>query len=203
MENIEQFIESGMLELYCLNRLNNAELREVERMAALHPAVKSELEKIEDTLADKALQESKTTPDSLRYKMQLSIEAASLGLPPLLSKVSDVNEWDQYLREENIYPSEVENFLWVDLPSSDKVITYAVWAEKGVTVEESHADEDERLLMLQGACFITVNGITTQYRTGDLVHIPAKTFHKAESCSDELMVLVGQRLKIEVIPYLH
>ncbi len=196
MQKVDQFIASGILELYCLGALSNREQEEVQQMIALHPAINEELQKVEETLHAKATSENLIPPGNLRNKILLGIEAAELGLPPLLSQVSSVNDWLEYLDKNNVGPKPgSQDLLWVDLPSSDNITSYAVWAPKGVAVEEEHADEEERLLMLKGRCKITANGITTFYNEGELVHIPAGTLHKAEAASEGLMVLIGQRVK--------
>ncbi|MGI4804361.1 MAG: anti-sigma factor [Janthinobacterium lividum] len=50
MEDIKQYIESGILELYVLDNLTPQERREVEAYAAIHPAIKHELNDISRTM---------------------------------------------------------------------------------------------------------------------------------------------------------
>lgn len=50
MEDIRQYIESGILELYVLNDLTSQERREVETYAAMYPAIKQELNDISRTM---------------------------------------------------------------------------------------------------------------------------------------------------------
>jgi anti-sigma-K factor RskA len=50
VEDIRAYIESGILELYVLGDVSQAERLEVEAMAAKHPAIKAELEEIEKSL---------------------------------------------------------------------------------------------------------------------------------------------------------
>ena len=47
MENLQSYIESGILEIYVLGDLNSTEKAEVEVMCKLHPEVKVELDEIE------------------------------------------------------------------------------------------------------------------------------------------------------------
>lgn len=51
MENIKEYIESGILELYVLGDLSSAEMAEVEAMSKLYPEVKTELDEIEQVMA--------------------------------------------------------------------------------------------------------------------------------------------------------
>src|SRR5579863_6060280 len=57
MENINSFIESGILEMYVLGMASDEEVKEVEEMAARHELVRKEIEAISETL--KAYAESK------------------------------------------------------------------------------------------------------------------------------------------------
>lgn len=50
MEDIRQYIESGILELYVLNDLTPQEKQEVETYAAMYPAIKQELNDISQTM---------------------------------------------------------------------------------------------------------------------------------------------------------
>ncbi|OOQ58921.1 anti-sigma factor [Mucilaginibacter pedocola] len=50
MENIEEYIESGILELYVLGQLSPEEKLQVEEMAAKHTAVRAEITEIEQAM---------------------------------------------------------------------------------------------------------------------------------------------------------
>jgi anti-sigma-K factor RskA len=50
VENIREYIESGILELYVLGDISPDEKLQVEKMAAEHPAVKAEIEEIERSM---------------------------------------------------------------------------------------------------------------------------------------------------------
>jgi hypothetical protein len=64
--NIEQYITSGILELYVLDRLEPAEMREVEAMAAEYPEIKAELGQIELSLEGFAMTDApEVNPDIL------------------------------------------------------------------------------------------------------------------------------------------
>lgn len=54
MEELSAYIESGILELYVLGQLSEAENMEVEAMAAKHPLIKQEISSIEIALEDYA-----------------------------------------------------------------------------------------------------------------------------------------------------
>jgi hypothetical protein len=46
--DITAFIESGIIENYCLGFCTEEEALEVEKLAAVHPAIQNEIEKVRD-----------------------------------------------------------------------------------------------------------------------------------------------------------
>ncbi len=66
MEDIKQYIESGILELYVLDDLTVDEKLEVERMAASYPAIKNELSEIAETMELFAEQNAVEPSEKLR-----------------------------------------------------------------------------------------------------------------------------------------
>ena len=52
MDNIQEYLESGILELYVCGALTEAEREEVTRALQEYPEVKQEVEQIEDALRE-------------------------------------------------------------------------------------------------------------------------------------------------------
>ncbi len=73
MEDIKAYIESGILELYVLGDVSQAEKLEVEAMAAKHPAIKAELEEIEKSLELYAKDNAIEPAENLREKVLNSL----------------------------------------------------------------------------------------------------------------------------------
>ena len=55
MLNIKEYIESGVLELYVMGKLSEAENREVEQNIAQYPEVKAEVDAIEAAIEEYAM----------------------------------------------------------------------------------------------------------------------------------------------------
>ncbi|MGI4020135.1 MAG: anti-sigma factor [Janthinobacterium lividum] len=66
MEDIKQYIESGILELYVLDDLTPEEKLEVERMAVTYPIIQKELDEISDTIEFLAEQHAVEPRENLR-----------------------------------------------------------------------------------------------------------------------------------------
>lgn len=74
--NIEDYIESGQLELYALQQLSPAEAAEVERLAVEHPAIRAELTRVQQALGLYAEAHAVTPPADLRERVLSSIRQA-------------------------------------------------------------------------------------------------------------------------------
>ncbi len=69
VENIKEYIESGILELYVLGQLSPGEKLQVEEMAAKHTAVKAEIEDIERSMELFAEEHAVEPSEDLRSKI--------------------------------------------------------------------------------------------------------------------------------------
>ena len=73
--NAQEYIDSGVLELYVLGTLSEEEEREVEKRAAEHPEIEAEIQAIQETLAQYALANPKEPPRDLRARVLDAIDA--------------------------------------------------------------------------------------------------------------------------------
>lgn len=71
--NIEEYIASGILELYALGELTVAEQAEVEQMCDVHEEIRLELSLIESTMGALAQHTAMTPPPALKEKIKTQI----------------------------------------------------------------------------------------------------------------------------------
>ncbi|HYF03271.1 MAG TPA: anti-sigma factor [Patescibacteria group bacterium] len=64
--DVQQYISSGILELYAAGALSPDEMRSVEKVLAEYPEVRHELSEIEDSLEQLAMIQAKTPPSRIR-----------------------------------------------------------------------------------------------------------------------------------------
>ncbi|RTQ52383.1 anti-sigma factor [Hymenobacter gummosus] len=74
--NIEEYIESGQLELYALQQLTPAEAAEVERLAAEYPAIRAELTRVQRALGLYADAHAVTPPAGMRERVLSGFQQA-------------------------------------------------------------------------------------------------------------------------------
>jgi mannose-6-phosphate isomerase-like protein (cupin superfamily) len=197
---INEFISSGIIEVYCLGIATEMEKEQVEKFASENNAVRDEILIVREALELYVTALQTSPPATLKNKIMAAILNSEkpeqpLDFPPRLTEHSTVEEWMNYITGNHITPpKEYASLYLLDLPGDKRQSTYIVWARHGAVVEESHRDEDEYLLMLEGNCSIAIDGKILYYHQGDLVFIPKESFHRAEVLSEEPMVVIGQRI---------
>lgn len=91
--DIQQYISSGILELYVYGSLSESESREVSRMVKEHPEVKAEVEKIEAALQDLSAAAAPSNPGHLLA----SISNKITGEKKVVNLKKDKTNWPAYL----------------------------------------------------------------------------------------------------------
>ncbi|MEO3403077.1 anti-sigma factor [Mucilaginibacter sp. CAU 1740] len=96
MEDVKAYIETGILELYVLGEVTPAERLQVEEMAAKHPAVKAELDEIEQSMELYAEENAIEPSEHLRGRI----------LGSLLTNFGDDNNFPSptHVQHENVVP---------------------------------------------------------------------------------------------------
>lgn len=91
MENIQEYIESGILEQYALGELSAAERAAVEAQAARHPEVQAELQQVEEALGFYAEAHAQAPPAAMRDRVLGKVMAQIAQSAPTSSLRADVD----------------------------------------------------------------------------------------------------------------
>lgn len=96
MEDVKAYIETGILELYVLGDVTPAEKLQVEEMASKHPAIKAELDEIEQSMELYAEENAIEPSEHLRSRI----------LGSLLTNFGDDNNFPSptHVERENVVP---------------------------------------------------------------------------------------------------
>lgn len=176
------------------------EKQKVEKMAMQYSEVRDEIKAVTMALENYALGSSPIPLPDIKNRILNIIKTSEKNLfafPPRITQTTDYSEWVTYLADNSIStPAYYDGIYVLDLPGNKTQISYIVWAQKGMVIEEAHADEDEYLVMLEGHCSVAINGISGDYHQGDIVYIPKGAIHRAEVLSDKPMLAIGQRVLI-------
>ena len=181
MKELQVYLESGIIEAYCLGQLDSAEMREVERMAKQFPVLRAEIDRTKSTLRHLSIE----TP-ALRSRkqhimhtiQQLQLEQEmSLDHLPLLNPYSNHQAWLAVVRD--LQPTErMGSIQFRVLQEKPNLLQTLIWMED--LLEEDGHDPDnfqESFLILQGECACQLGSETVRLGAGGYVAIPPNTPH--------------------------
>lgn len=82
--NIQEYLDSGVIEMYVMDQLNDAERAEVERLAAQYPEIRKELAEVETALGSYNDLQGLTPPDHILGNI---LEATAKLTAPVVEKL--------------------------------------------------------------------------------------------------------------------
>lgn len=201
MKTAEEYINSGILELYVLGMTNAEETTLVHQMALKHPEIIQEIEEISNALEidaeSKIFKPSETVKPFIMaivdYTERLK-KGEQMTFPPLLSKESkiiDFAEWTS--RPDMILPDDSDN-LYAKLIGHNSEATTAISWLKTHSPAETHTNELERFLILEGSCDITIGSDVYSLVAGDFLSIPLHIEHSLMVTSKVPCKVILQRV---------
>ena len=170
----------------------------MEDYAAEFSDIKDEIDRITDSMESYALANPIQPASSVKARIMLAAYQTDAGagkeFPPLILENSVADDFRQWLSGVNIpKPGETfENLAFYDLPSTEAVTNFMVWAKVGHD-EEEHNDFREFIVILEGHCDMYMNGEKKHYTTGEIIRIPPFVPHHAVITSEVPMVAIVQR----------
>jgi quercetin dioxygenase-like cupin family protein len=194
----EEFLVSGLIETYCLGFTSTEENILVEKMAALYPEVKNELDTVKSTmnryLKDVTLQPRPQLKTRLMTTIYTQVAGEKKEFIPLLNQITDASLLLQNAEANHLhFPVEdFENLYMQPLPSTREIINFAVWVKKGHE-PELHDDMIEYIAVMEGSCNIYFGNEKRSYSRGDIITIPPHILHHAEITSSKPMFALVQR----------
>lgn len=198
--SLEQIKESGLLESYVIGDLSDAELKEVELALVAYPILKDELAEIEAALETYALAHAIEPPAAekpmlfavLNYSQRLQAGESSDD-PPLLHAESKAIEFSQWLNRKDLQePESYDSMHGYIIGASEEKTTLIVWLKDGAP-DETHTDELETFLILEGTCNITIGDTVNSLKAGDVLTIPLHINHRVEVTSDVPCKIILER----------
>lgn len=155
--NVQQFLESGIIEQYVLGLASPDEVAAVGRMSARFPSVKKEIELVEKTLLKFAEAEAPNLPNSLKtnvldkiFVLETAFPKIDLATPPRLETALDRHAWAR-ATAQILAPDDLENIHLYPIRDDSSVQMFVAFVRKEVE-EEVHHDLLESFLILEGSC---------------------------------------------------
>ncbi len=201
MNDLTEYIASGILELYVLGLTSDEESREIELMAAQHSAISREIEAINDSLATYAL--AYATPPSTTVKPLVlatinyleRIQAGETIIePPILTDRSQLTDYAPWLNRTDMVPPPALNELYLQIICATPTVTTAIAWITDRTEAEVHRDTYEKFLIVEGTCTVTAGEEVHYLVPGDYFAIPLHTPHVVEVTSAVPCKAIVQRI---------
>lgn len=201
MKKLEQYIESGVLDLFVTGVLPAEEQIEIAKEASQNPALQAEIDALRaayELLGNaQAIQPPSTSKARFLANLdELEAEAAQFdpARPPVLNPLSRPEDYDFWTNlETSKAPDTYENLFFVPVADNDDGLTAVVWIN-GMVEEEEHLDAIEKFLVLEGSCMIDIEGDVTYLKAGDQLSIPKFKSHNVKVTSDIPCKLIVQRI---------
>jgi mannose-6-phosphate isomerase-like protein (cupin superfamily) len=194
--DIQAYIQSGILEQYCLDLLNVSEQADVLKNCALFPEIKQELINIENTI-EKMVKAQAIIPDErLKQKILSKLgfgNEIALNNLPIVNAYADYKAWLKAV--EHLVPAQpFDDFFAEVLRQDDQAIQMLVVTKIDVP-EETHDNWIESFFILEGQCVCTVGAETITLNAGDFLEVPLYTEHDIKITSPHVVAIL-QRLTV-------
>ena len=202
-EAVEDYISSGIIELYLLEMTSEEENRDLREAAKTFPEIQQAIDRAAKTFEEFGQANAVAPPAPLKAFLFGTIdymerlEGGEIPTsPPALSSSSTINDFAPWLnREDMVLPEDAEDTFIKIIGADEKLTTAIVWA-KTLLPAEVHDDEFESFLVLEGTCEIDIDNETHYLKPGDFLTIPLYADHVARITSDIPCKLIVQRAKV-------
>jgi mannose-6-phosphate isomerase-like protein (cupin superfamily) len=178
--DIQKYIESGVLEAYCLGLLSEQDEAYLIQVSMLYPEIKSELAAVELVL-EKMAELTAVEPNlAIKQKILASIgfdESSILNLDdlPVITEGMPYQPWLKALA--HLIPDDPKEDFICHVLREDKIAQQMLITGNTNVPEEEHGDFYESLFVLRGRCECTIGEQLFALGEGDFVEIPLNTPH--------------------------
>jgi mannose-6-phosphate isomerase-like protein (cupin superfamily) len=184
MNKIEEYIKSGILEMYVLGTTSLEETSSVNEMAHLHEEIRLEIEEITQTLQSYSASTSKEPSAGLRPFVLAVVDyterlngGEAVTIAPTLNKNSKIEDFNQWLeREDMVLPDDFDNMYAKIIGFTPEATTAISWV-KAMSALEVHDNEYERFLIIEGTCNVKIGQENHHLIAGDYLEIPLHIEH--------------------------
>lgn len=176
----KQYINSGMLEAFCLGCLDADGQNEVMHYCEMYPEVRLELLAIETSMQHLAESLAAEPRPSLKDRIMDAVFASAVSLDdlPETSPASLLEAWLNGMA--HLIPAEHTEPFFHHLLRHDEQIMQALVVSKINIPEETHEDVIESFFILEGRCRCIIDATEYILGPGDFIEIPLHTNHDVE-----------------------
>lgn len=186
-----------LIEQYVLGQLDTALAAEVEAASVVDPQVRETITELRTDVELFARAHAKAPPPGVKERILARLAAIDmdrLDWPPVIhagSKVADYTRWLDAPGMER--PDDADDIFFIPFAENAQGISAIVWMVTG-SPEETHIDQIEKFLVVEGACEIHMRGQAHPLAIGDVFSIPLHTPHSVKVTSGIPCKVVLQRI---------
>ena len=201
MNDLLNFIESGVLELYVLGQTSPEETKQVEYMASMYEEVGKEIEAISIALeryAEAHAIEPGPTAGlflmaSINYSERMK-HGEAMSFPPMLHEGSKIEDYSEWLNREDLQLNEELDELHAHIIGyTPEMTTAIIWIKRGAPPEH-HNNEHEKFLIVEGSCKIYAGDDVYEMHAGDYFSMPLHVSHNVKVTSAIPCKVILQRI---------
>lgn len=191
---LNEFLNSGMLELYLINALSPGEVSLVENMRTLYPEVDTELVLLESFIEENAIRNAVSPPVRMDKKMELMFENLEaeqhmqLSATPLISSLSSADAWLELVTP--LLPNNYSGERFEKLLRREGGIMQLLVISSTDVEEEIHDRLDESFLILKGTCICNIGEHSINMGPGDFMQIPLDLPHTVKITSESITAIL-------------
>ena len=179
--DVQKYIESGVLEQYCLGQLNEADEAYLIQMTLLYPEIKAELTAVElafeNLAAATAIEPLNDVKQNILAALDLAENNETLNVDelPVLNGPANPKPW--LTAFAHLIPDELTEPLTINVLRHDAIVQQMLVTGSSDVPEEAHDEFYESLFILKGRCECTVGDNFYALGPGDFIEIPLNTKH--------------------------
>jgi mannose-6-phosphate isomerase-like protein (cupin superfamily) len=187
--NLSSYIESGIIQAYTLGIASDEEAKELEILAERHPEIKIAIQQFSADLEEKAMHGTLKPPTALKTNvlaaldyMDRQMKGEKPSFPPPLTDNSKIEDYSEWLEKPGMILTEDFDGMFAKLIGhTPEMLTAIVWMQEMST--ETHTNEIERFLVVEGSCEVTIGANIYNLFPGDMMSIPPGLVHRAITTS--------------------
>jgi mannose-6-phosphate isomerase-like protein (cupin superfamily) len=189
-----KYIESGVLESYCLGLLSEEDEAFLFQMTVLYPEVKAELDAVEAAVEKIAMANAVEPPILVRQKVLLALgftESLNIDELPVISQSTDPEPWLSVFA--HLIPDELSEDFVSHLLRDDEQVQQTLVITKTNVPEEEHGDFLESFYILEGRCECTIGNNHFALGPGDFIEIPLHIKHDIKLLTPHVTAVLQYR----------
>jgi mannose-6-phosphate isomerase-like protein (cupin superfamily) len=201
MNELGDYIKSGIIEAYVLGTASIDEIMEVEKLATTQPEVQAAIDRFSNELEDFALANA-IEPDPIIKPLVMAtidymnrMQAGEVpSFPPLLNEKSTVDDYSPWLSRNDLNKKIQTDDVFARLIGYTPSVTTAIVWLQDMAPQEVHHNEYERFLIVEGTCDIIIESEVHSLVPGNYIEIPLHVSHSIKVTSKIACKVVLQRV---------